>query len=101
MIDKIFALWQVYEISSETKIAGFEKFVGAFSSESKIYYDFETFIGIFSDEEKCQAAIAELLTLGYFLERPEQFVISEESLHAPGRMLGWPDGFVSLDEEDE
>ena len=101
MIDKIFTLWRVYEISAETKIAGFEKFVGAFSSEGKMYYDFETFIGIFSNEEKCQAAIAELLTLGYFSERPEQFVISEESLHAPGRRLGWSDGFVSLGEEDE
>ena len=69
MSDTIFELWHVYEIESDVKIPEFEKFVGAFSRTGKMYSDFETFMGIFSSEEKCQAAIGELLTLGYFFKR--------------------------------
>jgi hypothetical protein len=99
--DEIFALWHIYEVFSKKKIKGFEKYVGAFSSGGRMYYDFETFIGVFSSEEKCHVVIAELLARGYFVNKPDNFVISREPIYVPGCQLGWSDGFVGLGESDE
>lgn len=83
MREKIYELWHVYEIFQDG-----------------IYLDSETFIGVFSTEEKCQAAIAELLTLGYFSERSDKFKYHALYVLGVGDEVGWWDGFVNPSESE-
>lgn len=84
MQHKVYQLWHVYEVFQDG-----------------IYLDFEVFIGLFSTEEKCQAAIAELLLLGYFAEKSDKFEYYLTNILDAGEDVGWESGFFNPSEEEQ